>query len=169
MWSPTIKLKREKQKHNVGADSGELFIPHVPVDEKVKITLIQYSSEEFYEEEFYSVKECKNACRPGLMRWIDIDGIHVHEVIEKFGKWFNIHPLTLEDITHVDSRPKFEEYSRYVIAMLKMLYFDTQVQSEHLSILLFEDTVLTFQEPLGGDAFDLVRDRLRQNKGVCLD
>jgi magnesium transporter len=153
------------QKHNVGADSGEMLDSVVAVDEKVKITLIQYNSSEYFETDFDSVAECKKAFRPELMSWINIDGIHKLDVIEEFGTWFNIHPLTLEDLTYLDSRPKFEEYSRYVVAILKMLYFDTHVQSEHLSILLFEDTVLTFQELHGGDAFDGVRNRLRERKG----
>ncbi len=155
----------KKQKHNVGADSGELFTSTNAPTEKVKITLIQYNDTEYFEDDFYAVSECKKAFKPELMKWINIDGIHLHEVIESFGKWFHIHPLTQEDITHIDSRPKFEEYSRYVVSILKMLYFDKQVQSEHLSILLFEDTVLTFQEVHGGDAFDPVRNRLRESKG----
>ncbi len=164
----TLSGKRvKKQKHNVGAESGELFSPPEPRNELIKITLIQYNSSEYFEEDFYNVSECKKAFKQGsdLMKWINIDGIHIHEVIESFGKWFNIHPLTQEDITHIDSRPKFEEYSRYVVAILKMLYFDKQVQYEHLSVLLFEDTVLTFQEVHGGDAFDPVRQRLRESKG----
>jgi magnesium transporter len=47
-----------------------------------------------------------------------------------------------------------------------MLYWENgQIRWEHLTILLFEDTVLSFQEPLGGDAFDMVRLRLREGKG----
>ena len=157
--------RTKRQKHNVGADSGELFTPVEAHSELVKITLIQYSPTEYYEETFFDVNECKNAFKPGLIKWINIDGIHNLQIIENFGKEFNIHPLTLEDITHIDSRPKFEEYSRYVVAIFKMLYFDKLVQSEHLSILLFEEAVLSFQESHGGDAFDPVRDRLRESKG----
>jgi magnesium transporter len=65
----------------------------------------------------------------------------------------------------VESRPKFEDYDHYVVAIMKMLYYSNHVQSEHLSIVLFEDTVISFQEPHGGDAFDIIRTRLRQGKG----
>jgi magnesium transporter len=34
-----------------------------------------------------------------------------------------------------------------------------------LSVLLFQDTVISFQEPHGGDAFDIIRNRIRQGKG----
>lgn len=159
------KVKSKKQKHNVGAVPGDMFVNDTHSDEKVPMTLIQYSADEFYEQEFYDIEELKTAIKPDLFKWINIDGIHNHELIEKFGKLYSIHPLTQEDITHTDSRPKYEEYSRYVVAILKMLYYDTAVHSEHLSILLYENTVLSFQEPLGGDAFDVIRNRLRQSKG----
>ena len=86
-------------------------------------------------------------------------------MIEKIGKLYNIHPLTLEDIVHVEQRPKFEEYDTYVVAIMKMIGYDKKVTSEQLSIILLENTVLSFQEPHGGDAFDIIRTRLRTAKG----
>ncbi|MBC7862961.1 MAG: magnesium/cobalt transporter CorA [Bacteroidia bacterium] len=159
------RKKTQRQKHNVGAAPGDMFEHHSLTSGDVKITMIQYNESEYFEEDFLDFADCKKAVKPGLMKWINVDGIHNIELIEKFGKWYSIHPLTQEDITHIDSRPKFEEYSRYVVAVLKMLYYDSHVMSEHLSILLFEDTVLSFQEPHGGDAFDVVRVRLRESKG----
>jgi len=94
-----------------------------------------------------------------------VEGIHKTEVIEKIGKLYNIHPLTLEDIVHVDQRPKFEDYDNYVVAIMKMISYDTKVHAEQLSIVLFDNMVISFQEPQGGDAFDIIRNRLRQAKG----
>ena len=159
------KAKSNKQKHNVGASPGEMFEHPQPADSRVKITMIQYNEESYIEEQYSDVTSCKNAVRDGMLRWINIDGVHNHEIISEFGKWYSIHPLTQEDITHVDSRPKFEEYARYNVALLKMLYYDTHVRSEHLCILFFHDSVLSFQEPHGGDAFDIVRSRIREAKG----
>src|SRR3989344_8398935 len=99
------------------------------------------------------------AVKPDLIKWINVDGIHRIEIIEEIGKLYSIHPLTQEDIVHVESRPKFEEYSRYVVSILHLLYYDSGVRHEHLGIVLFEDTVISFQEPSGGDAFDLIRAR----------
>ena len=71
----------------------------------------------------------------------------------------------MEDIVHVDQRPKFEDYENYVVAIMKMISYTTEVKSEQLSIVLLENTVLSFQEPHSGDAFDIIRTRLRQGKG----
>jgi magnesium transporter len=103
--------------------------------------------------------------KPHLVKWINVEGLHKTEVIEKIGKLYSIHSLTLEDIVHVDQRPKFEDYETYVVAIMKMISYNTNVNAEQLSIVLLENMVISFQEPDGGDAFDIVRTRLRQSKG----
>jgi magnesium transporter len=159
------KVSPNANKHNVGAFPGELYYSGNVTGESVKITLIQFNELEYEEATFFDIQEMYKAVKPNLIKWINVDGIHRTEIIEEIGKLYGIHPLTLEDIVHVESRPKFEEYSRYVVAILQMLYFETSVQSEHLGIVLFSDTVISFQEPRGGDAFDIIRDRLRECKG----
>jgi magnesium transporter len=91
--------------------------------------------------------------------------IHNAALIEGIGKLFHIHPLTLEDIVSTHQRAKFEDYESYVVAMMKMLYYDVKMESEQLCVVLQEGIVISFQEPRGGDAFDLIRNRLRQGKG----
>lgn len=159
-------MTKKKQKgHNVGAPPGELYYTGVVQEKKVKLTLIEYNEQDYFEKEYYDPAEMFKELRPNHVKWINVDGIHNLELIEHIGRHFNIHPLTLEDIVHVESRPKFEDYDHYVVSIMKMLYYDNHVRSEHLSIVLLEDTVISFQEPHGGDAFDIIRTRLRQGKG----
>jgi magnesium transporter len=94
-----------------------------------------------------------------------VDGVHNLQLIEKIGQIFKIHPLSLEDIVHVEQRPKFEDYDHYLLAILKMVTYKEVMQQEQLSLILLKNTVITFQEPDGGDAFDVIRDRLRSAKG----
>lgn len=150
--------------HSIGTPPGTLLYTGEQSG-SVKITLIEYNETEFFEEEFNSWNNCFKAIEPNMVKWINVEGIHQVELIEQIGKQFNIHPLTLEDIVHVDQRPKFEDYDHYTLAIMKMISYDTQVHSEQLSIILMENTVISFQEPHGGDAFDIIRNRLRQNKG----
>jgi magnesium transporter len=158
-------MSKQKTKHNVGAPPGELFYSGKERTERVKLTLIQYNGTEYDEQEFFDLSELLKHKKEGLIKWINVDGIHKLELIEHIGKHYNIHPLTQEDIVHTESRPKYEDYDHYVVMIMKMLYFDSRVRSEHLSIVLFKDTVISFQEPHGGDAFDIIRTRLRQGKG----
>jgi len=150
---------------NIGAPPGTLFYNGEVRTDRVKITLIEYNENEYFEEEYYDLSDCLSHVKPNMVKWINVDGIHKTEVIEAIGKLHHIHPLTLEDIVHVDQRPKFEDYEHYVFAVMKMISYTTEVKSEQLAILLLENTVISFQEPHSGDAFDIIRTRLRTAKG----
>ena len=154
-----------KKKHNVGAPPGTIIYTGEDKSDRIKISLIEYNESEFIEQEFYDLSECISHLKPELVKWINVEGVHKTEVLEKIGKLYDIHPLTLEDIAHVDQRPKFEDYDNYVVAIMKMIRFEAKVSAEQLSIVLFNNLVISFQEPHGGDAFDIIRNRLRQAKG----
>ncbi len=150
---------------NIGAPPGTLFYNGEVRTDRIKITLIEYNESEFFEDEFYDLSDCLSHVKPNMVKWINVEGLHKPDLVEKIGKIYNIHPLTMEDIVHVDQRPKFEDYEHYVVAIMKMISFNKEVESEQLAIILCENTVISFQEPSGGDAFDIIRARLRQNKG----
>lgn len=150
---------------NIGAPPGTIFYNGEQTDSKVKITLIEFNETEFFEQDFYDLNLCTLHFKENMTKWINVEGVHNTELIEAIGKLYNIHPLTLEDIVHIDQRPKFEEYDHYVLAILKMIMYDETVHAEQLSLILVDNTVISFQEPDGGDAFDIIRLRLRQGKG----
>ncbi len=155
-------MSRKKQ---IGAPPGSLHYIGQQTDEKVKITLIEYNEKEFFEKEFLNLDDCLSHVKEDMVKWINVEGVHDTSIIEKIGQLYNIHPLTLEDIVHVDQRSKFEDYDHYLVAILKMIMYDAQVRSEQLSLVLLKNTVISFQEPSGGDAFDIIRQRLRLAKG----
>lgn len=150
---------------NVGAPPGTLFYNGQARQEAVKINLIEYNETEFFESVHHNFDDCLLQVKPNMVKWINVDGIHQTELIEQIGKTYNIHPLTLEDIVHIDQRAKFEDYDHYVVAIMKMISYTTEVKSEQLAIILLENTVISFQESHGGDAFDVIRTRLRMAKG----
>lgn len=150
---------------NIGSPPGTLFYNGEERNEPVKITLIEFNETEYFEDEYYDIEDCISHVKPNMVKWINVGGIHKPDLVEQIGKIYNIHPLTLEDIVHIDQRPKFEDYEHYVIAMMKMISYSTQVDSEQLAVILLDNTVISFQEPHGGDAFDIIRNRLRTAKG----
>jgi magnesium transporter len=133
--------------------------------EQVIITIMQFNESSIEEMVFNNVSDLKDLSNNSCVTWINVDGIHNASVIEKIGALYNIHPLTLEDIANTDQRPKFEDYENYVVVMMKMLYYDTELHNEQLSILLKSNVVITFQENHGGDAFYPIRKRLKEAKG----
>jgi magnesium transporter len=152
-------------KSKLGAPPGTIVYSGEERTDKVRITLIEYNESEFFEQTFYDLSECLDHVNPAMVKWINVDGIHDVTMIEKIGKYFNIHPLTLEDVVNTNQRAKFEDYENYVVSIMKMIYYDTEMRSEQLTVVLMEGMVISFQEVDGGDAFDLIRNRLRQGKG----
>jgi magnesium transporter len=150
---------------NIGAPPGTLSYNGEQSGSRIKITLIEFTETEFFEQEFYDLSDCLSHVKDNMIKWINVEGVHNTDLIEKIGKIYNIHPLTMEDIVHVDQRPKFEDYDHYILAIMKMIMYDEKVEAEQLSIVLVDNTVISFQEPQGGDAFDVIRTRLRQAKG----
>ncbi len=99
--------------------------------------------------------------------WIDVSGLHQLNVVEAFGKKFNLHPLLLEDIVNTEQRPKLDEYESYWYLVMKMVYMGDRradLVIEQVSFVLGPNFVLSFQEN-GRDVFGPVRERLRTDKG----
>jgi magnesium transporter len=135
--------------------------------EEVRITVVQYNADELDEREVASVEECLAAPDGSHVTWINVDGIHQVDVIERLGVHCGLHPLVVEDIVNTDQRPKLEDYEDYLYLVLKMLSYDAgsgTVQAEHVSIILGRHYVLSFQER-PGDVFDPVRERIRASRG----
>jgi magnesium transporter len=102
----------------------------------------------------------------GSVTWVDVGGVHNMDILESFGKQFQLHPLLLEDIANTDQRPKLDDYDSYLFLVMKMLSVtDRQdIVVEQVSLVLGRNFVLSFQEN-GADVFTPVRDRLRGGKG----
>jgi magnesium transporter len=152
-----------KPKH-IGAPPGTLFYTGEQSG-PVKITLIEFNEQELIEREFFDIEECFSHVKPEMVKWINVEGVHDVDLIARIGQQFDLHPLTLEDIAHIEQRPKFEDYEHYLLTVMKMIMYDTRVQAEQLTLILLKNMVISFQEPQGGDAFDIIRTRLRQAKG----
>lgn len=129
--------------------------------------MIQYHEDYYEERDISSLEDIFGVRESGSIAWIDINGLHDTTLIAKAGELFKIHPLTLEDVVNTGQRPKVEEFDRYLSLMVKMMRLessDGKIHSEQLSMILFPDMLITFQER-PGDVFEPVRERLRTKKG----
>jgi magnesium transporter len=135
--------------------------------EKVRIRTIDYDETSLEERELETIDDCLPYIDKPTVTWINIDGLHDLNVIEKIGKNFGLHPLVLEDIVHTEQRPKLEDFEDYIFITAKMLSYDEEeqrLQAEQFSLILGPNYVITFQETVG-DVFEPVRERLRKGKG----
>jgi len=134
--------------------------------EQTRIEIIDYDEKHLWEQEVATIEECFPFKDEPSVTWINIDGLHEVEIIEKLGNYFEIHPLVLEDILHTGQRPKFEDFEKHIFIVFKMLYFDENgddILEEQISIILGTNFVISFQEK-EGDVFNPVRDRTRSGR-----
>ncbi len=161
------KRTTKKRSSKAGLPPGTLVHVGEKRVETVRITFIDYDEQSFEEKQVTKIEECLKLKNTPTVSWINIDGIHDIELIEKLGKGFELHPLILEDILSTGQRPKFEDYEKYIFIVLKMLSFSEEnqsVEAEQVSLILGPNYVISFQERIG-DVFENIRDRIRNAKG----
>ncbi len=161
----TRSLKRKPKK--AGLAPGSLIYTGEKKTEQINITLIDYNEDKITEKTFSKIEDVFEYKDSSSISWINIDGLHDIDVIEKLGNYFGIHPLVQEDILNVQQRPKMEEYDDYLYIVFKMFTYKeerSEVYSEQISLILNNNYIITFQERTG-DVFDPIRERLRAAKG----
>jgi len=133
----------------------------------VQISVIGYTPDGIEEQQFQHIDQyLEHPCDKAVV-WVNVEGVHDVELIRALGEKHTFHPLVLEDIVNTVQRPKIEDYGDYLFIVLRMLRpaEEGNFSSEQLSIILGPDYLFTFQEGIKGDAFDLVRNRIRSGKG----
>ena len=133
---------------------------------ETKLEIIDYNKDSFEKFEFSNPEAAFKFENADKITWINVNGLSTAEHIEQLGKYYDLHPLIMEDIVNTNQRPKIDEYEDYLFIVAKMLYHkeDGILENEHISIVLGKDYVITFQEA-DGDVFDGVRDRISNAKG----
>ena len=150
-----------------GMSPGTLVYVGDKKEEKVKITIIDYTPDHMEEKEVETVEACLPYLESESVTWINISGVHDLSVIEQLGTHFNMHPLVLEDLVNTDQRPKMDDYEDYLFLVLKMLHIpekELSVEVEQLSLIVTPKAVISLLE-YKEDVFEPVRERIRKSKG----
>jgi magnesium transporter len=162
-----VKTRRSKKS---GLPPGTLVHIGEEKTDHVRITLIRYNETELHEEEIEGLEHLEELSperTEGWVAWINMEGVHDPETIEKVGKSFAIHPLTLEDIVNTEQRPKVEEYEDYLFVVLKT--FDATEHPDgpafdQMSLVLKPNMLISFEER-SDEICSIVRNRIRSGKG----
>lgn len=151
-----------------GSSPDSLYFNGVKPDKDVVLTLIHYDKSSYGKQTITDLSNINAiASTPGV-KWLNVDGIHDVDVVETIGFQFGIDFLVLEDILDVNQRPKVDDHHDYIYIVLKMVYLDKKLDkivSEQVSIIFMKNIVITFQEQLGYDVFDQIRNRIMNNRG----
>jgi magnesium transporter len=135
--------------------------------EETRIMVLDYDLDHLNEFDAVQVEDCVPFRDTKTVTWINVEGLQNEKLIEDFGERFGLHALHLEDILDTSGRPKIEDYGDYILVVLKMLYSwgeNAQIVSEHVSLVIGRNYLISFQESRG-DVFDPIRKVIRNNKG----
>lgn len=160
------KFKNHKSR-KTGLPPGTLVHTGDKKTEVSKVNLFSYNEVELTEKSNVKIKDIVKAKSDiNTHEWINILGVHDTKLIEEIGQIFNLHPLLLEDIVSVHQRPKIDEYDNCLFVVVRILFLDTneQLQSEQVSFVLMENTLISFHEN-HDECFEIIRERLRKAKG----
>jgi len=154
-------------KRKIGLPPGSVIFIGDQRVEKVQLHHLQYNTVEFQEQLLDNQSKIIFQKSEETIDWYDVRGIHDTTLIEQIGAAFGLHSLIVEDIVDTHQRPKFEEYEKGVILILKALNFDTvtkKIAIEQIGIYFRKGLLLTFQED-HSDIFLAVRQRIHVGKG----
>ncbi len=157
----------KKRSAKAGLPPGSLVHIGEKTTEKVKVSLIDYDAARYEERAVEDIGECFAFKDKPSVTWINIDGLHQIEALERLGEGYGFHQLVLEDILNTDHRPKMEDHGEYIYLVLKMLSFDEgreEITSEQVSLLVGPNYVISFREK-ETKLFDPVRERIKNGKG----
>ena len=135
--------------------------------EDINIRVIDYDQTSYNTITPDNPEECAIYQGKQTVTWINVDGLHQVDIIEKLCSCFKLHSLTVEDILNTTQRPKLDVFDEYLFLVLKMQTYNTETQRvdmEQVSFVLGKNYLLSFQEKTG-DTFDGVRTRISNNKG----
>ncbi len=166
------------EEKKIGLSPGTIKYTGKNPKDRAKLTLYVYTDNELEHYESHDWSEIEKHLvysDENAVKWINVDGINHTHLIEKIGEKYNIHPLSLEDIVHIEQRPKFEEFDYYLLCILRAFYYNSSIDgskpfehsliSEQISLVLTKNnTLISFQENINIDPFEVVRKRLANNK-----
>ena len=161
------RLFKERAKQQIGLSPGTLVHIGERKIEKARIRIIDYDEKRLEESEVETIEECFPFKDKPTVTWINIDGVHDVDIVEKIGDYFGPHSLVQENIVNTGQRPKLEDFGDHIFVVLKMLDYDNkkgEIEAEQVSLVFGSNFVISFQER-AGDIFDPLRERIREGKG----
>lgn len=160
--------------NNLNTSPGTLTYVGKEVEYATKITLIEYNEATEQTTVVKKLIDCLPDENTGQISWLNVDGIHESAVIQYIGEHYELHPLLLEDVMNTQQKPKLEYFADsrpdadvVFVTCKAMLYnpYSRSVEYEHMSLVLGEDWLVSFQEERERDIFESVTQRIKASAG----
>lgn len=123
---------------------------------------ISYNQNDLKQSSTFDPQELENS----NVNWIDVNSLDDRQNIEQLCNSFGIHRLIIEDILNSNQMVKLDNYDDCLFIVLKMIDYDlesTNITSEHVSIFLRGNTVISFQQH-GKDIFSRIKTKISEGR-----
>lgn len=155
-----------KKKEDIGLSPFALVFRGQKKTDTIKLALFDFDKENVKESELTNTDKLTLYRDSETTSWLNIDGLHNAELMEKLADIFKLKNNVLSDVMNPSIRPKVQELENGIFVTIKMLQYhddSDQITVENLSLIIAENILISFQEQKG-DVFNPVRERIRKHK-----
>ena len=156
----------KRNKEHIGLSPYALVFRGQKKTEKIILRAMDFDLDEVEEMDVKTNEELLALKKSAKLTWLNIDGLDNVELMENIAKVFKVDNNILSDVMNPVSRPKVQEFENGIFASIKMLQYnekDKNLIVENLSIIITDNTLISFQEQ-PGLVFEPIRERIRKHK-----
>jgi magnesium transporter len=156
----------KRNKEHIGLSPYALVFRGQKKTQKIVLRAMDFDLENVCELEVKSNEELLALKKSSKLTWLNIDGLDNVDLMENIAKVFKIENNILSDVMNPITRPKVMEFENGIFATIKMLQHnekDDSLMVENLSIIITNNTLISFQEQ-PGLVFEPIRERIRKHK-----
>lgn len=128
-----------------------------------KLSLFSYNKGNYIEKDFKQAEDLLANYDNEKISWIHVTGLRTQDV-SRLCTQFNIHQLTIEDILSTGQRAKTDELGNGIFCLLPVLHYNRgldEVEQQQVSLILLENTVISFMNSSAKDLFGRIRSKLQ--------
>ena len=156
----------KRNKEHIGLSPYALVFRGQKKTQKIVLRAMDFDLENVRELEVKSNEELLALKKSTKLTWLNIDGLDNVELMENLAKVFRIENNILSDVMNPITRPKVLEFENGIFITIKMLQHNENEDNltvENLSIIITNNTLISFQEQ-PGLVFEPIRERIRKHK-----
>lgn len=156
----------KKKKEEIGLSPYALVFRGQKKTDKIVLSAMDFDLENVSEQELESTDDLLTRKKSKKLTWLNIDGLDNADLMENLATVFKIDQNILSDVMNPAARPKVQEFDNGIFITIKMLHLDELTDTlsvENLSLIVTENTLISFQEQ-SGLIFEPVRERIRKHK-----
>ncbi len=156
----------KRNKEHIGLSPYALVFRGQKKAEKIVLRAMNFDFDEVVEMVVKSNEELLALKKSSKLTWLNIDGLDNVELMKNIATVFNVDINILSDVMNPLTRPKVQEFENGIFASIKMLQYyekDKNLSVENLSIIITDNTLISFQEQ-PGLVFEPIRERIRKHK-----